>query len=526
MNDTSPSVARPWPWSHLAALSVAALALLPLFWGTFEYLYATWQREEYSHGFMVPLISVYLIWQKRERLAALPLVGSAWGIGLVAVGLLVYFAGSLASITTIDTYALVLLIMGLALAIVGLQGFRLLVGPLAMLFLMNPIPAFLFNNLSSALQLISSKIGVAVIKLFGISVLLEGNVIDLGIYKLQVVEACSGLRYLFPLLTLGFIVVSLVPAKLWIRSLLVASTVPVTVFMNSFRIGVIGVLVDRYGTSQAEGFLHDFEGWVIFMSCFAILLVETRLLLWLSGDKRGLRDLISLGPEAAPPVTGAAPPERRLGLQPLVAIALVLLAAWPALALPDRVEFLPPRKELMRLPLLIDGWEGHRQRMESQFLDELKLDDFALADYVKQGETSINLYIAYYASQRTGQATHSPSSCLPGAGWRMTDFGQQALTGVKNSQGAPLRVNRAVIQLGEQRQLVYYWFQQRGRDITNEYAVKWYLFHDSLVMNRSDGALVRLITTLGKGEDTAQADARLSRFAAALTPQLPEYVPD
>jgi EpsI family protein len=168
------------------------------------------------------------------------------------------------------------------------------------------------------------------------------------------------------------------------------------------------------------------------------------------------------------------------------------------------------------------------------YLDELKLDDYLLADFVSKGaarqepeaNAPINLYVAYYASQRTGQAIHSPRSCLPGGGWRIQEMTRRDVTGVLRRRGVPLRVNRAVIQQGAQRQLVYYWFQERGRDITDEYLVKWYLFKDAVALNRSDGALVRLITPLGDGEDAARGDARLTRFSTAVLPLLDRYIPD
>ena len=144
--------------------------------------------------------------------------------------------------------------------------------PLLFLLFMIPLPNFLYNNLSAQLQLLSSELGVAVIRLFDIGVYLEGNVIDLGTYKLQVVEACSGLRYLFPLTSLAFLMAYLFKAAAWKRIVIFLSSIPITLLINSFRIGVIGVLVEYWGPGQAEGFLHDFEGWVVFMSSLGVLL--------------------------------------------------------------------------------------------------------------------------------------------------------------------------------------------------------------------------------------------------------------
>ncbi len=136
----------------------------------------------------------------------------------------------------------------------------------------------------------------------------------------------------------------------------------------------------------------------------------------------------------------------------------------------------------------------------------------------------MNLYVAWYDSQRAGRSVHSPRTCLPGGGWQIVEFDQVTVPGAQVA-GEPLRVNRVVMGMGTSKQLVYYWFQQRGRIITNEYLAKWFLFWDSLTRNRSDGALVRLVTPVGEGESSSTADADLARFTAELEPVLERHVP-
>ena len=518
------TVSFSFTWAQLAGAAFGALVLAVIFQNTFGLLLATWQMEEYSHGMLIPGVSAYLLWTRRAQFAATPFEGSWAGVGLVLLGLVVYFLGTLAAITTIDAYAFVIVIAGCVLAVMGWKAFRLALVPIALLLLMNPLPAFLYNNLSSHLQLISSQIGVAFIRLLGISVYLEGNVIDLGTYKLEVAEACSGLRYLFPLMSVGAIMAYVINGKAWLRWVIFASTIPMTILMNSFRIGVIGVLVDRYGVEQASGFIHLFEGWVVFMLCLLLLSLEAWGLLRLTGDKRRFRDLFAIdsGPQQA--VAGMAQ-KRKLAVPAAASLGLLLLAVYPALAMPQRSEVTPDRSPFVTFPMQMAGWHGRREPIEKLYLEILKLDDYVNATYVQQGKPAVNLYAAYYASQRTGVSAHSPSSCLPGGGWRILSFDTSEVAGAR-VRGAPLTVNRVVIQQGASRQLVYYWFQQRGREITNEYLVKWYLFWDSLTRSRSDGALVRIITQMPQGEPVEAADARMVEFTGQVVSKLSRFVPD
>lgn len=478
---------------------------------------------EYSYGFLVPLISVFLIWQRRDQLQVRRFRGSWAGVLVVALGLGLYILGDLSTATPIVQYAFVMMISGMALAFLGMESFRIVLVPIMLLLFMVPLPAFLYNNLSSQLQLISSYLGVQVIRFFHISVLLEGNVIDLGSYQLQVAEACNGLRYLFPLMTLGFIVACFFRAPFWKRAVLFLSTIPITVLMNSFRIGAIGITVEYWGKAMAEGFLHEFEGWAVFMVCFAILFVEMWALVRITGDRRPFRDVFSLDLPIIPVTPNVQ--LRRVPVSAWAAMCLVLLAVYPATSLPTRVEQIPTRTDFANFPLHIGEWSGNRDKLERIYLDQLKLDDYVLVNYSDPAKDYVNFYVAYYASQRDGQSAHSPRACIPGGGWRMSDFGQTTIPSVRED-GHPLRVNRTLIQYGDQRQLVYYWFQQRGRDITNEYLVKWYLFWDSLTRDRSDGALVRLTTPLREGEAASSADARLAAFAQAAVPKLDKYIPN
>jgi exosortase D (VPLPA-CTERM-specific) len=504
---------------------VVALGLTVLiFYEGIVHMVDKWASEEYSYAYLIPPLVAFFIWQKKNELAAVHQPGSWAGFAAVVFALFMFVAGDLGTLYPVIQYGLILAVAGGALALLGWAGFRLVGAPLAMLLFLVPLPQFFYQNLSQSLQLLSSKWGVWIIRQFDISVHLEGNVIDLGSMQLQVVEACSGLRYLFPLMAIGFVAAYLFRAPFWKKVVLFLSTIPITVLMNSLRIGLTGVAVEFMGKEVAGDFLHYFEGWVVFMLCLVLLVGEMWLLTRIGGDRRPLGEVFNL--ELPGPVpTELVRPEQRLPT-PFIGVVVLLAGTAAAMtALPERQEIIPERLSFEKFPMKLDGWQGHAGRLEPMILDALDLNDYLKADYVGPAGERVALYVAWYESQRKGQSAHSPRACLPGGGWEIRSLDQRSVPDVVVN-GAPLRVNRTLIQKGDSRQLVYYWFQQRGRVITSEYLVKWYLFVDALTRQRTDGALVRLITVLPDDLAIEAADAQLAGFAKVLAGELERYVPN
>jgi exosortase D (VPLPA-CTERM-specific) len=522
--DATRPVFRLTPFAWLLLAVALAAAILAVKTGLAQMLAWLLTRPEYSHGVVIPFIAAFLVWQRRDQIERIPFAGSWAGLAVALCGVALGAIGKLSALFTIENYSVVITLYGLVLALTGWRVFRLLWVPLLILIFMVPLPEFLYQNFSAALQLLSSEIGVWFIRLFGISVYLEGNVIDLGVYQLQVAEACSGLRYLFPLMTIGFLMAYFFKTAWWKRALLFLSSIPITILMNSFRVGTIGVMVEHWGVGMAEGFLHEFQGWVVFMVCGAVMVLEMMLLARIGAGRGPWRELFGLEFPAPTPKTPPAV-RRPVPASLYASTAVLIVVAAASLALPERAESIAQRLSFARFPNNLGPWTGRREAMESIYLDELMLDDYYLADFTRGQELPINFYVAWYDSQRAGRSVHSPRGCLPGGGWQIQQFTQRTLPGVYSGREV-LRVNRALIQLGARQQLVYYWFQQRGRVITNEYAAKWYLFWDALTRNRTDGALVRLVVALPLGRSPAAADQQLTEFAAAAVPTLTSYVPD
>jgi exosortase D (VPLPA-CTERM-specific) len=501
-------------------IGLAALLLAVPFGPAAGWLWRAWtERPEFSHGPVMPLIAAFLVWQQKDKLERLEFRGSWAGPVLVLAAGLLLFVGVLGGAYTLQQYALVVAIGGLTLALTGGAVCRRLIAPLIVLVLMIPQPNFILNNLSAQLQLVSSALGVDVIRALGISVFLEGNVIDLGGYRLQVVEACDGLRYMFPLMAIGLLIGYFYKGALWKRVLVFLASVPITILMNSLRVGSIGYMVEHWGPGMAEGYLHEFQGWSVFMLSAALLIGLTALLNRIGARAGTWRETFGLVfPVPAP--AGAAIERRPVPRSFVAAVAVLGLVAIAVALTPERPERSPQRQSFVAFPDALGGWTGRRAPLDADVVDALALDDYLISDYRRAGSgAGVNLYMAYYNSQRDRRVVHSPRACIPGNGWHIESSGTVKL------EGSGLAVNRFMITNGDARQLVYYWFDQRGRNITNEYLVKWYLFWDAVTKRRTDGSLVRLITNTDRAETEGAADERLQAFAAVLEPLLPTFVP-
>ena len=282
----APSARAGAPGVGAAWLAFAIVGTLPLFWFGLAGLADAWARPEFSHGPVIPVLSFYMFLREMKAVPppAQPVTDRWPGVGVILFALALAALGNLVRIDHLVFYALIVWVAGLVLVSFGFRRGRVFWPAVLHLVFMLPLPQFLYWKVNTALQLVSSQIGVKLVAAAGVPVYLDGNVIDLGVYMLQVAEACSGLRYLFPIMSFTYVFAVLYRGPLWQKLVLLALAIPVAVMMNAVRIGIIGILVDRYGVAQAEGFLHVFEGWVVFLSCLAILFALAKAMQRIVGD--------------------------------------------------------------------------------------------------------------------------------------------------------------------------------------------------------------------------------------------------
>ena len=483
------------------------------------------QSEEYGHGLMVVAVLAYLVARRRGDYLPLRPGNAGLSIALAVVALVFVVLGNASGIGLMSYYGFWLFGLAAVLAVGGFGLLRKLLVPLLIVLLLFPLPNPLGPMVTAELQLISSNFGVWFIRLFGGSVYLEGNVLDMGVTKLLVAEACAGLRYLFPLMSLGAIAAYIMRrTPLWMRWTVFLVTIPITIFMNSFRIGVTGMLVAGGGAKHTEGFLHFFEGWVVFVVAALLLLGVIWVLIKLLPGRQRLFDVLSLqaGNTAASQPTGSG--AYRL---PMVALWLItilmVLAVLVSGVLSSRGEPKLERKPLNEFPAQIAEWSAQVGRLPSTVEEVAGASDYFYGDFTGDSGAMVNAYVSYYETQRHGRIPHSPKVCVPGGGWVIES---QSTTTIQGKSGDAFAVNRIVSVLGGRRVIAYYWIKQGSGTYLQEFLARLDLVRLSLLENRTDGALIRLFTEVRPDETLDIGDARLKRFAAGFVGLIPAYVPD
>ncbi len=505
-------------------LALATVGAAVFFHEGIAELLSAWALPEYSHGPLIPVLSALLFLRqlKAEPVLPGPVTDRGPGLMLAALALLLALAGKLLGIADIVAYALILWVGAMLLISFGWRQGRAFWPPILHLVYMLPLPGALYYGVSTWLQGVSSELGVWFLQMLSVPVYLEGNIIDLGVYKLHVAEACSGLRYLFPILSFSYIFAVLYRGPIWHKAVLLISAAPITVLMNSVRIAIAGAIVDRWGLEHVEGFSHFFEGWVIFLSCVALLFLIAWTLLFFRRDRTGLIDALDLdtsGLGAQAMRLSLVEPSRTLAAAAVTVLALAGL--WQAL--PERTPVQVSRDPFSLFPTALGDWQaGAPRALDPQVEQVLAADDYHSVPLFRAGDgAQVDLFMAWYKDQMTGGA-HDPEVCLPGGGWEIAELSR--IEAVHPEDG-PFSLNRAVIQQGFDRMLVYYWFEQQGARTASGLTAKMQLMIGKATNGRNDSAIVRLITPLDPGEPVEAAEARLRDAMASVLKPLPRFVP-
>jgi exosortase len=250
-----------------------------------------WRDPNYTHGFFVPVFSLFLLWERRAKLAALP-VRPAWsGLVILLFALMTLVQSTIKSGFFLYRLSVLFFIVGVVVFLAGWKHLAAISFPLAFLVLMVP-SSTLVEQITFPLQIVASKIASFLLMLAGVPAIREGNIILLPSARLEVAEACSGIRSLFSLLTLTMVYGYLAETKIGVRVLLAFMAVPIAVFANALRIAFTGLMVEGWGVERAEGTIHALSGWLVFVASLALIFALHRLvrILWVGRSEAAVRE--------------------------------------------------------------------------------------------------------------------------------------------------------------------------------------------------------------------------------------------
>lgn len=498
-----------------------------------------WTDDNYSHGLLVPFVIAFIVWQRFDGLREAVGHSRGWlGWLLIGVAAFLLLGGTLASVLFAQRLSLLFMLAGVVVCFFGTLVLRQLFMPFVLLLLAIPIPLLLFNKIAFPLQILASRIADSRIRILGIAAERNGNVIEIPyagtgeIVSLEVVEACSGIRSLMTLVTLALILAYFTRARrerfhngllgllldrdIQRTALLMAAAVPVALLTNAARVMVTGVIAYVYGHEGVEGLWHDVSGSAVFLAALLILLALNFLFKRiLSVDPAEVSDAPSFRDTL---FSSNAPESGKIAAVFLVILLCGIFVNW----FQYRGELPVGRRPLSEIPSRLGDWEQRNPDIRFDLENEkvLRASDYVMRDYYGPGKR-LNLYVGYYASQRAGSTYHSPLSCLPGTGWEMAE---PQLIEIATPGGRRLSVNRYIVSRGEHREYLIYWYQGRGRTFASEYRDKLYTSLDSVMLRRSDGGMVRIMTPIGKDAERSLAAAiDLTKHVAD---NIGEFLPD
>jgi len=503
------------PWCRAALLLVIFIVA---YWAPLRGIAAVWfTNEDYSYGPIIPFVSAYVVWDKRKQLRNVEIRGYWPVLPALLLGVIISLYGILGSSGNISRPLLPVLLILITAFCFGKALTKQLVFPLAFLIFMVPVPAFLERTLGMYLKSVSTQLGGSMISLFNIPVHVSGNVIDLGVTQLQVVDACNGLRYLFPLIALGFVYACFFEHVLWKKILCVVATIPIAILTNGLRIGITGILTSTFGTKAAEGFFHDFTGWSLFLVSFGFLVLLGRLLRFFpspSGCPAHSGDTASV----AGPVVGIN--------KPFMASVVILLVVG---ALSWSTGALPPMKlkgGIASFPLSFAGWQGLPEFIDPDVVEKSGAEESFSGNYRDVSGLPVSLYIGFRSTAflENENFFHSPTICLPSSGWRVIRTATRHVRGVTAFPG--LEVSEMVVESMGNRNLLYFWYQTKSRESNNKDINRFHLAMHAIRRDNTYDLFIRPSTPVHTNEKVEDAERRMDRFVrdmmAAMIPYLKE----
>ena len=473
---------------------VTVAVLFPLFlcayWIPLRATLRVWLTNgDYSYGFLIPVISSYIFWDMRDRFNGITFRNKWLVLPFLLFLVLVSVYAILGSSGNLSRPLVPLLFISFAAFCLGIEFVKKFIVPLGFLIFMVPLPAFLDRTLGVFLKGISSHMGGEILRLLGMSVYVSGNVIDLGVTQLQVVDACSGLRFLYPLMALGVLYAYFFEKVRWKQIICVLSTIPIAILTNVLRISITGILTYRYGPKMAEGFFHGFSGWAIFMVAFLFLFVEGRILRFFPPKNRH-----EIKRSKSGMARGSA---RWVGGNKALLVSIIILVTVALFSF--NTGALPPVKingGIGSFPLSFANWKGKKEIIDPEIISKSGAEEAFSGVYLNDKKEEVSLYIGYRGSAflENENFFHSPTVCLPAAGWRELKVTTHQIEKVPGF--GSIEVTEMVVEYLGQKNLVYFWFQTKDKATYNKNINRFHLALHAIHKDNTYDLFIRLITPI------------------------------
>lgn len=485
------------------------MVFIAAYWFPLKGIVHTWMtNDDYSYGFLIPAVSGYLFWDMRDRLNDLRLKNHWAILPLLVLMVLLSLYGILGSSGNIARPAVPLLFTLFFIFCFGMEAFKRFYLPICFLIFIVPLPAFLDRTIGVILKGVSSQLGGIIIRACGLSVNVSGNIIDLGVTKLQVVDACSGLRFLFPLFALSIIYAYFFEQSKWKKLVCFAAVLPIAIFANGLRIGITGILTEFFGPKMAEGFFHDFSGWLIFLVAFGFLFVFGRFLRLFPPKPVTKKADVAIKRNETPQFPKWH--DQNKGL--IVSIVILMIVGMLSVT----TNAMPPIKikgGIDGFPKIINSWTGRQEYIDPEVIERSGAEESFSGLYHNEAGESVSLYMGYRQSAflENENFFHSPTVCLPAAGWKKKSQGKHHIEGIPFGQN--FRVTQMVIERMNTRELVYFWFQTKNQASYSKDINRFHLALHALRNDNTYDLFIRLVSPLEKDEELADAQKRLDQFA-------------
>jgi len=493
-------------------LGLLALVFSYAYLPAFGALVTTWtQRDDYSFGFLIPAISLYLVWLRREHLRQLP-IRPAYLTGLVAVlaaGAML-LVGAAGNVITLQELSLVVMVAALVLFLMGKTHLRALAFPIAYLLFMIPIVDEIIDPLHWSFQLLTAEMGVGILQTLGFTVLLEGHYIVLPTITLEVAKACSGINYLLSILAIGIPLAYVTQKNAWCRVVLVVSAVAIGIVANWIRVAGIGMWA-YYGGDVVHGPFHLFQALFVSQIGFIALFAGAWGLSKVPAAPSRGRTVDQVGVDLASPVK-----PYRLDDRSWLAALLILLALTAYLAFHTQAP-VSLKAEFGRFPLSIGNWKGQESDPRNAVFRVQGADRELVRLYRSPSGRELQLYVAYFESQR------HPKKLVNYVTARLHQAA--VAVDVPLAQNESITVNQTRLQQGRNEPAILFWYDTNGRVQVNRYRAILATTFDALIRGRTNGALILVAGVPIDREDGGNTIKEEQAFVREVVPILRGYLP-